>query len=61
MRQIGKLTRFESMPGGETALVAPDDLSVFRTLDKRFVDYWAFQGDMGGSHIVDQMYVSCGR
>jgi hypothetical protein len=61
MRQIGKLTRFESMLGGETAPVAPDDLSVCRTLDKRFVDYWAFQGDMGGSHIVDQMYASCGR
>jgi hypothetical protein len=61
MRQIGKLSRFKSMLGGETAPVARDDLSVCRTLDKRFVDYWAFQGDMGGSHIVDQMYASCGR
>jgi hypothetical protein len=61
LKQIGMLTRYEAMLGGEVAPVSADDESVYRTLDKRFVDHWAFQGDMGGSHIASQMYTSCGR
>ncbi|GAQ91903.1 hypothetical protein KFL_008790020 [Klebsormidium nitens] len=55
------LTRYEAMLGGEVAPVSADDESVYKTLDKRFVDHWAFQGEMGGSHIATQMYSSCGR
>jgi hypothetical protein len=60
LKQIGMHTRYEAMLGGEVALISADDESVYRTLDKRFVDHWAFQRDMGGSHIAVSAF-KCSR
>jgi hypothetical protein len=59
--KIGELTLQESMLGGETAPVAWDDRTVYGRYTKDFVDYWAFQGDKGGSRIAAQMYSTCNR
>ncbi|GAQ92595.1 hypothetical protein KFL_010650020 [Klebsormidium nitens] len=59
--KIGELTRSEAVTGGETQAFSADDVSAINVLHKRFVDAWAFEGDVGGSKIVAEMYASCGR
>lgn len=59
--KIGELTRSEAVTGGETQAFSADDVSAINFLHKRFVDAWAFVGDVGGSKIVAEMYASCGR
>ncbi|GAQ92896.1 hypothetical protein KFL_011860025 [Klebsormidium nitens] len=58
--KIGELTRSEAMSGGETRAFSADDVSAINSLHKRFVDAWAFEGDVGGIKIVAEMYASCG-
>jgi hypothetical protein len=59
--KIGELTRSEAMIGGATGAFHADDSSAISALDKRFVDFWATKGDVGGSKIVAKMYKRCGR
>ncbi|GAQ93204.1 hypothetical protein KFL_013580020 [Klebsormidium nitens] len=59
--KIGELTRSEAMAGGETQAFCADDVTAINALHKSFVDHWAFEGDVGGSKIVAEMYASCGR
>ncbi|GAQ93160.1 hypothetical protein KFL_013310010 [Klebsormidium nitens] len=59
--KIGELTRSEAMSGGETRAFGADDVSAINSLHKRFVDAWAFEGDVGGSKIVGEMYAGSGR
>ncbi|GAQ91604.1 hypothetical protein KFL_008160040 [Klebsormidium nitens] len=61
LRKIGELTRSEAMIGGEIRAFRADDASAIDALHKDFVDYWAFEGDVGGSKIAAAMYTSCGR
>ncbi|GAQ84945.1 hypothetical protein KFL_002130220 [Klebsormidium nitens] len=59
--KIGELTRPEAMAGGETQAFRADHVTAINALHKSFVDHWAFEGDVGGSKIVAEMYASCGR
>ncbi|GAQ93590.1 hypothetical protein KFL_016840010 [Klebsormidium nitens] len=59
--KIGELTCSEAMSGGETRAFSADDVCAINSLHKRFVDAWAFEGDVGGSKIVAEMYAGCGR
>ncbi|GAQ92370.1 hypothetical protein KFL_009960010, partial [Klebsormidium nitens] len=60
-QRFGELTRSEAMIGGELRAFRADDVSAIDNLHKGFVDNWAFEGDVGGSKIVAEMYASCGR
>jgi hypothetical protein len=54
---IGELTIRDRMVGATVEAVHPiHDKSVYEKLEKSLVDYWAFQGDRGGSRIFTHMY-----
>jgi hypothetical protein len=61
VRKIEELTCSEAMIGGATRAFHDDDSTAISALNKRFVDYWPFEGDIGGSNIVAAMYARCGR
>jgi hypothetical protein len=48
------------MIGGATGAFHADDSTAIFALNKRFVDFRAFEGDIGGSKIVAKMYERCG-